>query len=163
MNHSIFETNPLLIQKRSKIIEYAAFFGSIQIFQYLLMNNVELTPSLWLYEIHGRNPEIIHLLEENHVEPYDKTYTEYFKESIKCHHNEIAKYIEINLLKEKIEMNESNFKNNSICYGFHYYSLEIEDLKFPFFYACLYDHFQIVELLIRTKKVNLNQTIIQYY
>lgn len=48
------------------MIEYAIFNGSIQIFQYLKLNNTQLTPSLWFYSIHCKNPEIIHILEENH-------------------------------------------------------------------------------------------------
>ena len=101
-NISIFETNPFLIKRKASLIEYAAFFGSIQIFKYLQLNNVELTPSLWLYAIHCNNPEIIHLLEENHVIPEDKSYFECYKESIKCHHNNIANYIKDNLIDEKL-------------------------------------------------------------
>ena len=63
INKSIFETNEFLIDKTPSLIEYAVFFGSIQIFRYLIFNKVEMTPSLWLYTIHSRNPEIIHLLE----------------------------------------------------------------------------------------------------
>ena len=33
---SIFETNSFLVEKEPSLIEYTAFFGSIQIFQYLL-------------------------------------------------------------------------------------------------------------------------------
>ena len=74
---SIFETNSFLIKsKKASLIEYAAFFGSIQIFQYLRLNKVDLKPSLWFFAIHGKNPELIHLLEENDVEPDDKTYNE---------------------------------------------------------------------------------------
>ena len=44
-----FETNPFLLEKTSvSLIEYAAFFGSIQIFRYLYSNNVELNSSLWV-------------------------------------------------------------------------------------------------------------------
>ena len=48
---SIYETNLFLIKKPSSLIEYAAFYGSIQIFQYLKLNNVNFTPSLWLYSM----------------------------------------------------------------------------------------------------------------
>lgn len=164
---SIFDTNPFLVSKPATLIEYAAFFGSIQIFQYLRMNQVELTPSLWLYSIHGNNPEIIHFLERDHVEPEDITYVECLKESIKCHHNEIAHYIQTNLLEEPIEIKESNFKNNPISCGFHFYNYEFlqeyeyfNNSQFLFFYACLYDHFPVVKLLIQMKKVDLNQKII---
>ena len=44
---SIFETNSFLIKKNVSLIEYATFFGSIQIFQYLLLNNVQITPLLY--------------------------------------------------------------------------------------------------------------------
>ena len=47
INNSIFETNQFLMKKKVTLIEYAAFFGSIQIFKYLIMNGVDLTPSLW--------------------------------------------------------------------------------------------------------------------
>ena len=64
---SIFETNSFLNKHKSTLIEYAAFFGSIQIFQYLQINKVKLEPSLWLYAIHGRNADLIHHLETNDV------------------------------------------------------------------------------------------------
>ena len=71
INQSIYETNNFILKmmKKSKItlIEYAAFYGSFQIFQYLKLNNVDLKPSLWLYAIHGKNAEIIQLLENNQV------------------------------------------------------------------------------------------------
>ena len=63
VNHSIFETHSFLIENTPTLIEYAAFFGSIQIFQFLRMNNVELKPTIWSYVIHSRNAELIHLLE----------------------------------------------------------------------------------------------------
>ena len=73
IDESIFETNAFLIDKEPTLIEYATFFGSLQIVKYLQLNNIKLTSSLWMYAIHGRNAEIIHLLEENHVQPKDKT------------------------------------------------------------------------------------------
>ena len=59
ISNSIFETNLFLIENIPTIIEYASFFGSIQIFQYLKYNNIKLEPSLWLCAIHGKNAEII--------------------------------------------------------------------------------------------------------
>lgn len=73
------------------LIEYAAFYCSIEIFQYLLLNGCELPSSLWKYVIHGWNAELVHILEENHVDGQD--YIECVEESIKCHHNEITDYI----------------------------------------------------------------------
>ena len=86
---SIFETNSFLINRTPTMIEYSAFFGSFQIFQYLFKNEVEVDSNLWLYAIHGKNPEIIHFLEEIEIEPNIKC----IKESIKFFHNEITEYL----------------------------------------------------------------------
>lgn len=60
-------------------------YGAIQIFKYLQLNRVPLTSSLWLFAIHGKNAEMIHL-EYNRVKPIDNSFDQCFKESIKCHH-----------------------------------------------------------------------------
>ena len=109
LKKSIYETNEFLLnQKVVSLIEYATFFGSIQIFNYLHINGVELTSSLWLYSIHGKNSEIIHILEDNHVKILKEkevksdfsqiTYEDCFLEAIKCHHNDVAFYFLNNYL-----------------------------------------------------------------
>ena len=90
INHSIFETNPFLIENEPSLIEYSAFCGSIEIFQYLRLNGADMNPSLWTYAIHSNNPSIIHLLEE--FNPLSNM-NDAIKESIKCHHNEITNYL----------------------------------------------------------------------
>ena len=45
IENSIFETNSLLLERKATLIEYTAFYGSIQIFKYLYLNKVELKPS----------------------------------------------------------------------------------------------------------------------
>ncbi|KAK8838874.1 hypothetical protein M9Y10_032916 [Tritrichomonas musculus] len=47
IKYSILETNQfLLLNQNTSLIEYAAFFGKIHIFQYLRMNGLELSPSI---------------------------------------------------------------------------------------------------------------------
>ena len=106
---SIYETNELILRMNAnksqiRLIEYAAFYGSIQIFNYLRINKVILTPSIWIYAIHGKNAEIIHILEENKVWNEDPTYKNILFESIKCHHNDVVNYIQNNYLKENIDI-----------------------------------------------------------
>ena len=48
INHSIFETNPLLIDNKPTLIQYAAFFGSKRIFIYLLENGSKYDQSIWI-------------------------------------------------------------------------------------------------------------------
>ena len=153
---SIYETNSFLIQKKEPtLIEYAAFYGSIQIFQYLNLSNAELTPMLWLYAIHGKNGEIIHLLEENKVEPDDKTFQECFTEAVKCHHNDIAQYIKDNL----VQSNERNVFNPLPDY-FGYYNFTFIDANqingSTFNYLCRYDYDILVEVLIRNGNIDVN-------
>ena len=121
---SIFETNRFLYDKEVTLIEYAAFFGSIQIFQYLKYNNVPLTSSLWLFAIHSNSAEMIHLLEENDIKPTDKTFKQCCEEAIKCHHNDIAIYIKENLLQAKDKFKELNdIFAQCILSSYNYYFL----------------------------------------
>ena len=161
---SIFETNPFLMKNEPTLIEYAAFYGSIQIFRYLLLNHVELSKMLWLYAIHGNNPEIIHILEENRVKPDDNSYLECLKESLKCHHNEIANYIIDNLMEQKFEKNQNDFFENKVAFGFKYhnyiYIQNFYNYQSIFYYACLYDYLSIVKLLAKLRKINFNEDVI---
>lgn len=91
---SLFETNQYLINKRISLIEYASFFGSLKIFKYLFINGFQLNPSLWIFTIHGQNPDIIHFLEQNNIEPNDRKFNECLVESIKCHYINMVQYIQ---------------------------------------------------------------------
>ena len=161
---SIYETNKFLIKNTPTLIEYSAFFGSIEIFQYLNLNNVELSPMLWLYAIHGSNEEIIHLVEDLHIMPKDKTFLKCLKESIKCHHNNIAEYIINNYIQESICIDmDKNIKDNLYSYCFHYYNYKFfpEDYNATFlFYACKYDYLDFVKYLLNSENVDINK--IQY-
>lgn len=72
---SLYETNSFLIEnKNTTLIQYAAFYGSIRIFNYLRMNYVELESSLWLYAIHSNIADMIHLLETIKLQPPNDSY-----------------------------------------------------------------------------------------
>ena len=150
---SIFETNSILVNQSPTLIEYALFFGSIQIIRYLLFNNVEINSNLWIYAIHSGNGEVIHLLEENHVEP-PAFYTKCLEESIKCHHNEIALYIYDNLMEEATKsMNNNGFDESIISFSYHYYNYhffpkEIEVEDYHFFYSIKYNYINLVKIFI---------------
>lgn len=160
---SIFETNSFLLKNETSLIEYAAFFGSLQIFQFLKFNRVFLRPILWFYSIHGRNAEIIHLLEENCVEPDDKTFVKRLNESVKCHHNEIANYINVNLISDYRIIEK--FGGNVADYGFRhsnyeYLSIDLNNDAYVFYYACHYDYLSIVKLFLKKKDLNVNAKIV---
>ena len=122
---SIFETNTFLMRKEISLIEYASFFSSIQVIQYLKNNQIEFTNSIFLYSIHSNNAELIEMLLENEkvtntiLDDKNKIQN-VFIESIKCHHNEIANYIEENLLEKRFD-NESFI--SSVIESRNYYYL----------------------------------------
>ncbi|KAK8871417.1 hypothetical protein M9Y10_007143 [Tritrichomonas musculus] len=188
---SNFETNPFLLkQENTTLIEYAAFFGSIQVFNYLKMNKVPLKPSLWIYAIHSNNPDMIHLLDQNKVRPLNDKFDECLKEAIKCHHNDIVNYIRDNLLDEnyikepkkvKKNQNESNDlfeeeeeefiedKNDSLFikeslkyYNFH--CIQENSINESSFYdLCRYDHYEFVQFLLNIPGFNPNIILILKY
>ena len=153
---SIFETNSFLLNKKPTLIEYACFYGSIQIFKYLQLNKIELTPSLLIYSIHSGNVELISIFESNNIEP--ENFEKCFKESIKCHQNEIANYFEENF--------SVNFSEKSKYYGFKYCNFDflpdkLDSLKNIFHIACKYNFISIVNLLLNNEEIDINKEMIQ--
>lgn len=156
---SIYETNEFLMEKTPKLIEYAAFNGSIQIFNYLKMNGVELNSNLWNYAVHSNNAEILSIIENSvqmdsifyfskdseQMDPY----LDCLKESIKCHHNLIAKYIIENLFN-------GNFSElNSIVLKSFNYSFMNENKLYPDIIATFaFDYSYLAELVLNYIDVN---------
>lgn len=154
--HSIFETNEYLIENDPTIIEYAAFYGSIKIFQYLKFNEVEITPTVWKFAIHSKSAEMIHLLETNCIEMDNKNelYKSCLFESIKCNHNDFASYIQNNLFAKE-NINISVLKEQVIDCALHYCNYcylpnDYDDCEF--FYFCFYGYFNAVNCIINMKK-----------
>ena len=53
------------------------------------------------YAIHGKNSEMIHILEELIDYSYKYLYDDWIDEAIKCHHNEISDYLITNYIDER--------------------------------------------------------------
>lgn len=101
---SLFESNSIL-RKKGKItmIQYAAFQGSLKILQYMSQKEAEFDQSLWIFGIHSNNAKILHFL-ENHQVPLPKGgYETCLIEAVKCHHNDIVRYIENNFILKESE------------------------------------------------------------
>ncbi|KAK8846488.1 hypothetical protein M9Y10_020511 [Tritrichomonas musculus] len=164
---SIYETNLFLTNHLPSLIEYSAFYGSIQIFRYLYYQNVEISTSIWPFAVHGRNAEIIHFLEEKKVKTLSNTYQYLVIETIKCHHKELTDYF------------LSNFCGNEKIYDYYLYRKSLKYYNFSFFsnksvcslidsckanpelnilyYLCKYDYNIMVEfILTRYKGIDVN-------
>ena len=158
---SLFESNQFLICNTPTLIEYSAFFGSIQIFQYLRMNGVKLTESLWPYAIHSNNAELIYILEENKVGPPNGEYKICLIESIKCHHNNIANYIRDFWMPD-------DFKQEQILSSimkYHNYECFPSDFKYErefkkeFLNLCSFNYHTFVRLFLEKEKLSIENKI----
>ena len=138
---SLFETNQFLIDQKPTLIEYAAFFGSIQIFDFLQLNNVALNPCLWEYAIHSNNPDLIHRLERLSVDRLYKNHDDtLYKEAIKCNNNEIAKYIQ----------NEQIFNEAKVLVANAFDSFNIEMIKY------------LIETRFEIESINIYKNLIEH-
>ena len=166
IKYSIFETNHLLIFKdKISLIEYASFYGSIDIIKYMQMKGVELTSSMWIYAIHSRNAELIKYLEDNHVSPPENDYEKILQESIRCHHNDVSSYIIDNLIKEEDLQNsiENTYYGNFYRYAVESYNYCFfpTDMKYKnmFLYLCEYEYYTLVKLYLTEGNIDINATI----
>ncbi|KAK8878411.1 hypothetical protein M9Y10_005184 [Tritrichomonas musculus] len=165
---SIFETNELLMKnnKRIKIIEYAAFYGSNEIIRYMHKNGATMRSNIWYYTIHSGDAELIKYLEDNEISPPKGTYESILCESIKSHHNDVLRYI-INYLIDEEEMKndiENKFDENLYRYSFEYrnYCFLGENIKYKytFYYLCEFDYYTAVKLYLEQENIDINSTII---
>ena len=160
---SIYETNSFLLKRRKpqncngfSLIEYAVFFGSIQIFNYLRHEGAKLESSLWPLSIHGQNAGMIHFLEDNHVELEDNSYSQVFHESIKCHHNDIANYFINNFLQNDEENSQDTFNQSLKYYNFAFLKNEFIG-ESSFFSLCKYDYCRAVDNLLKDNTIDVNE------
>lgn len=147
---SLYETNSFLINKEISIMEYACFFGSVQIIRFLLLNNIQFQPQDWLFAIHSNNAELIHILEENHVMPPYGTFNICFDEAIKCHNNEIAHYIKDVLMNSEY----MNYKQILKYYNYDQIPDEFNDNSI-FYNLCRYNYTTLVDLYLKPKRESL--------
>lgn len=160
---TILEWDLFVIKNEIRLIDYAALSGSAQIFKYLVSNKIELKPFLWLCAIRGNNTEIIHILEDSNVQPPDNNFLICFKEAVKCHHNDFAKYFKNNHLNDD---GENKLALISICIKYYNFEMlneidfSIDDLtNQDILYSLIKGGFlDIVDFIIKnaSKTVDLN-------
>lgn len=158
---SIFESNLCLLDEYLSLIEYAAFFGSVQIFKFLVQNGAALTSTLWIYSIHGNNPELFELLKEYGVLVKDMSCKSFFIESVKCHHNDFANFYQNNYCQSN---QKSSFEILSVGLKYHNFAF-IDSFyigQFSFYDLCLYDYPIFVDYLLKTTFIEINKATILY-
>ena len=161
IKESIFETNLFLLKNPPTLIEYSAFFGSVQIFKYLLLNKANYSKSIWTYAVHSNNPELIHYMMDEKICYHDNIFEDCIYESIKCHHNDIALY----LIDNKINENDQIIKKNIISCSYRYYNYVFlktyNNKKSTLVNACKNNHSKIVKDLLSYNIIELNSNQIK--
>lgn len=158
INCSFYETNLFVLKNKLTLIEYAAFFGSLQILKYLHLNRIEITQNTWIAAIHSQNPELIRYLEENEKIHEDPAFMKILiNEAIKCHHNDIKDYFQNYYVN-----NEDEIKPFSIfCQSLKYYNYAYlrKDMinKNAFANFCKYNYYTFAQLVLENSTFDINQ------
>lgn len=161
INQSIFETNSYLLKHETSLIEYAAFFGAVQVFNHLYLIGAEVDSNLWFYVIHSRNPILIHSLEEKLIKPKNEYYRECVIESIICNHNEIAEYIQDVYIQQHLEI-DFYIISKSIQYHNYFYFPEDLNKEYLFWKFIEYDYESFVNLFLCNEDININAKVSIY-
>lgn len=159
--YSIFETVEGVSQKSNipSLLEYAAFFGSIKCFKYLVMNDFIVTPKLISFAIFGGNLEIIHICESIHA-PLELA----LRSSICCFRNDFFEYFQdshdVKFTDSAICCSIRNYNINSLLHNLQriYENPNICDDRgdYPIVIASTKDYIDIFYMLISAKKIDLN-------
>lgn len=154
LNHSIFETNHFLIKNQPTPIEYAAFYGSVQICKFLILKDVSLeTENVALFAINGGNFDVIHMLESKQI---DTKSFNCLGEAIKCRHEDIFNYIVENTNEDKKVMDENIVKS---CLEYHNFTFLPDVQDNFFFYLCFYNYDGLVNIFLKQKEKEINDKI----
>ncbi|KAK8898402.1 hypothetical protein M9Y10_000688 [Tritrichomonas musculus] len=112
---------------------------------------------------------MIHLLEELHVEPEQKTLYECYYNALQYHHNDIARYLHDNLLKIDEEF-EKQIPEKLLSYNFSIFADMIQEdpdfltnenkRKMLFLELCGNDCYTLVEYLLNNVEIDVNARII---
>lgn len=153
---SKFETNELLMKKSPSLIEYACFFGSVQIFRYLRANEAEINKSIWPYAIHGCHEEIIKtLLSQDDLVDND-VYVQCVLESIKCHYSSVTMYFQ-SLVQMNDNYNNKIYKESIKYFNFSMFPTNVD--QYFFYNFCKYDYYDVVDVLLKNEICNVNLKI----
>ena len=163
---SIYESNSYLLklEKLPYLIEYAAFFGAIKIFEFMLEKKVKLTSSVWNFALHSNNFGLIDFLEKHNIEPKYKNYQICLSRAILFHNNSFARYIVENKLDEQVEFNSlSNLDEIVIDAIFSSYNLHFFPSDFnnrTIFYCLIENYYTDILIAIVSSRILKSDSIV---
>ena len=143
---SIYETNSfLLTENTTSLIEYAAFFGSVNIFKYLLDEGCCLDRSIIKYAVYSNNKEMVELI-LNKL----SINTEYFLEDlIKTHHIDLLE-IDDKYLEDCVLTIFQSFNYKILPTKFYTLKEDEEDIVMSY---CFFDYPQMFRILLNNRNI----------
>lgn len=156
---SIFDTNiynNCQIFNYISIIEYAVFFGSIQIIKYLFENGVEFSSSLLIDSMHNQCQELIDLLETKNTKPKNENDEhDLLYYSIKYHNINMINYMKNNYF-DYVNKNEEKYFIMA-CKNYHFAFFEELQINETYFYSlCKYNFNAIIRFFIKNTNFDIN-------
>lgn len=162
---SSFETDDFLPTRTPSLMQFVCFCGSVAIFKYLYMNGVRLTMVLWLYAIHGRNSEIIQILQDNNLKFPKDSSINCILEGIRCHHNEIVSFLDdgnrspsANLALISTTLESYNFEMIM-----EYLTWEQKEIGYVLYFLCKSGYLELVSLLLQIQSLQVNMRVISIW
>ena len=99
---------------------------------------------------------MIHLIEENKVKAPNDDYKKCLYESMRCHHNEIAKYFLNNYCQTNSEKDSMTFVQALKYRNFAFFPNNFKG-EFNYLpYAAKYNYLIIFDTILKTSKVDIN-------
>ncbi|OHT11936.1 hypothetical protein TRFO_18412 [Tritrichomonas foetus] len=158
---SVFEYDPLIKGMKPDLIEYAAYFGSIHIFKYLLMQYEVaerlLDKNIFYFAVSGGSTEIIHLIESKEK----INYSLYVKYAIKTFQIDLVNYL--------FNQNPENLRRD-IYYCIEFFNLEalllflavLNEMHFTISYiemAAMCGYVDLLSFFIKISDFDINSEI----
>lgn len=140
---------------------YAVHGQNSEIFNILEENKIELPKEITNENDNDDNKNKEDEEEEDHddvLEHHKKvvTFEDCFFEAIKCHHNDVASFIEFNILQTE---KTNSLKYISIYLKHHNLSFNRECVidESSLFSLCKYNYYYILELILKNKNIDVNK------
>lgn len=155
---SIFETNHFLLKNKPNLIQYAAFCGSFQIFQFLFKPKIGINQDLWICMVHSQNANFIDLFINSEIIIDEESYKKYLIQSICFHNNDIENFLENNIslkytlnITDRMEIYSKRLK----YYNFNFFPTIFNDIRL-FHMICKYDYATLFIILSKAINIDIN-------
>ena len=142
---------------RPTLIDAAAFYGSIKVFKYLLLNDATITNYTPKCSIAGANTEIIHILEQKNI-----SFDNCFKTSVIYNHIDVSDWLLLHYSCEVIDIEKCITYLNYDVFFFLFviqYENQVYSFSDSLYKKIMIQPISIVEFLIQKSEYSMKKLI----